>query len=115
MESINKREARNKGKLFDQKLPLNPREIWAISIHLQNTHAVCHLAMFDLAIDSKLRGYDLASLRVRIDGADKSRRALSFGLREALDAAYPRPMMLWKSRSRPRVSEMLPSARTLST
>ena len=44
---------------------LKPKDIWAIRIHLQNAHAVRDLAMFNLAIDSKLRGCDLVSLRVR--------------------------------------------------
>lgn len=65
MESINKREAWNKGKLVGQKPPLKPKDIWAIRIHLQNAHAGRDLAMFNLAIDSKLRGCDLVSLRVR--------------------------------------------------
>jgi len=65
MEIINKREAWNKGKLVGQKPPLKPKDIWAIRIHLQNAHAVRDLAMFNLAIDSKLRGCDLVSLRVR--------------------------------------------------
>ena len=65
MESITKREAWNKGKLVGQKPPLKPKDIWAIRIHLQNAHAVRDLAMFNLAIDSKLRGCDLVSLRVR--------------------------------------------------
>ena len=65
MEAINKRESWNKGKLVGQKPPLKPKEIWAIRIHLQNAHAVRDLAMFNLAIDSKLRGCDLVSLRVR--------------------------------------------------
>jgi len=60
-----KREAWNKGKLVGQKPPLKPREIWAIRIHLQNNHAVRDLALFNLAIDSKLRGCDLVSLHVR--------------------------------------------------
>ena len=62
---INKREAWNKGKLVGQKPPLKPKDIWAIRIHLQNAHAVRDLAMFNLAIDSKLRGCDLVNLRVR--------------------------------------------------
>jgi hypothetical protein len=56
MEAINKRESWNKGKLVGQKPPLKPKDIWAIRIHLQNVHAVRDLAMFNLAIDSKLRG-----------------------------------------------------------
>ena len=65
METNPKREAWNKGKLVGQKPPLKPKDIWAIRIHLQNTHAVRDLAMFNLAIDSKLRGCDLVNLRVR--------------------------------------------------
>jgi integrase len=65
METIHKREAWNKGKLVGQKPPLKPKDIWAIRIYLQNAHAVRDLAMFNLAIDSKLRGCDLVSLRVR--------------------------------------------------
>jgi hypothetical protein len=65
MEAKNKRESWNKGKLVGQKPPLKPKEIWAIRIYLQNTHAARNLAMFNLAIDSKLRGCDLVSLRVR--------------------------------------------------
>jgi len=65
MENREHREAWNKGKLVGQKAPLKPKDIWAIRIHLQNTHEVRNLAMFNLAIDSKLRGCDLVSLRVR--------------------------------------------------
>ena len=65
MELIQKREAWNKGKLVGQKPPLKPKDIWAIRINLQNSHAARDLAMFNLAIDSKLRGCDLVSLHVR--------------------------------------------------
>ena len=65
MEIIGKREAWNKDKLVGQKPPLKPKDIWAIRIYLQNAHAVRDLAMFNLAIDSKLRGCDLVGLRVR--------------------------------------------------
>jgi AraC-like DNA-binding protein len=65
MDTAQKREAWNKGKMIGQKPPLKPKDIWAIRIHLQNKHAVRDLAMFNLAIDSKLRGCDLVSLRVR--------------------------------------------------
>lgn len=65
MDISQKREAWNKGKMIGQKPPLKPKDIWAIRIHLQNKHAVRDLAMFNLAIDSKLRGCDLVSLRVR--------------------------------------------------
>ncbi|WP_018077499.1 tyrosine-type recombinase/integrase [Thiobacillus denitrificans] len=65
MENIPQRQAWNKGKLVGQKPPLKPKDIWAIRIHLQNRHAVRDLAMFNLAIDSKLRGCDLVNLHVR--------------------------------------------------
>ncbi len=65
MQTINKREAWNKGKLVGQKPPLKPNDICAIRIHPQNATAAGDLAMFNLAIDSKLRGCDLVSLRVR--------------------------------------------------
>lgn len=65
MNTTQKREAWNKGKLIGQKPPLKPKDIWAIRIHLQNKHAVRDLAMFNLAIDSKLRGCDLVRLRIR--------------------------------------------------
>jgi integrase len=65
MESTRSREPWNKGKLVGQKPPLKPKDIWAIRIHLQNAHQARDLAMFNLAIDSKLRGCDLVNLRVR--------------------------------------------------
>ena len=54
----------NKGKLLGQKPPLKLKEIWAIRIRLQLDHRARELALFDLAIDSKLRGCDLVGLRV---------------------------------------------------
>ena len=65
MEFSQHREPWNKGKLVGQKPPLKPKDIWAIRIHLQNEHQVRDLAMFNLAIDSKLRGCDLVNLHVR--------------------------------------------------
>jgi len=55
----------NKGKLIGQKPPLTLKQIWAIRIRLQMDHRVRDLALFNLAIDSKLRGCDLVRLRVR--------------------------------------------------
>jgi len=54
----------NKGKLSGQKPPLKLPEIWAIRIHLQIAERHRDLALFNLAIDSKLRGCDLLKLRV---------------------------------------------------
>jgi integrase len=54
----------NKGKLTGQKPPLQPKHVWAIRTRLQLAGRKRDLALFDLAIDSKLRGCDLVSLRV---------------------------------------------------
>jgi integrase len=54
----------NKGKLIGQKSPLKLKEIWAIRIRLQMAKNTRELALFNLAIDSKLRGCDLVKLRV---------------------------------------------------
>ncbi len=54
----------NKGKLVGQKLPLKLQEIWAIRIRLQLANKFRDLALFNLAIDSKLRGCDLVKLKV---------------------------------------------------
>lgn len=55
----------NKDKLTGQKPPLKLKEIWAIRIRLQLGAKTRDLAMFNLAIDSKLRACDLTELRVR--------------------------------------------------
>jgi len=54
----------NKGKLIGQKSPLKLKEIWAIRIRLQMAKNTRELALFNLAIDSKLRGCDLVKLKV---------------------------------------------------
>ena len=63
--SVSSRIAWNKGRLVGQKRPLRPKEVWAIRVRLQMKHRKRDLALFNLAIDSKLRGCDLVSLRVR--------------------------------------------------
>jgi hypothetical protein len=55
----------NKGKLLGQKAPLRLKEIWAIRIRLELAGRMRELALFNLAIDSKLRACDLTALRVR--------------------------------------------------
>lgn len=54
----------NKGKLVGQKAPLKLKDIWAIRVRLQLGQKVRDLALFNLAIDSKLRACDLVQLRV---------------------------------------------------
>lgn len=55
----------NKGKLVGRKAPLKLRDIWAIRVRLQLRQEIRELALFNLAIDSKLRACDLVTLRVR--------------------------------------------------
>src|ERR1700681_2777708 len=55
----------NKGKLVGQKAPLKLKDIWAIRVRLQLAGSLRELALFNLAIDSKLRACDLVQLRVR--------------------------------------------------
>ena len=55
----------NKGKLTGQKPPLKLKEIWAIRIRLQLNNRIRDLALFNLAIDSKLRGCDLVKLKLK--------------------------------------------------
>ena len=68
----------NKGRLLGQKPPLKLKEIWAIRIRLQLDHRTRELALFNLAIDSKLRGCDLVGLRVHdvVQGSQVARRAI---------------------------------------
>ena len=63
-DSMRPRVSWNKGKLIGQKAPLKLREIYAIRVRLQIEKRVRELALFNLAIDSKLRGCDLVKLRV---------------------------------------------------
>jgi hypothetical protein len=55
----------NKGRLTSQKPPLKLREIWAIRTRLQMSSNARELALFNLAIDSKLRACDLTRLQVQ--------------------------------------------------
>src|SRR3954463_4090280 len=59
-----KRVPWNKGRLTGAKPPLRPKHVWAIRTKLQIEGRVRDLAMFNLAIDSKLRGCDVAAIRV---------------------------------------------------
>ena len=68
----------NKGKLLGQKPPLKLREIWAIRVRLQLARRARELALFNLAIDSKLHGCDLVGLRVHdvVHGSRVAGRAI---------------------------------------
>jgi integrase len=62
--SAPRRDPWNKGRLIGQKRPLKPKDVWSIRVRLQLEHRTRDLALFNLAIDSKLRGCDLVRLRV---------------------------------------------------
>lgn len=55
----------NKGKLVGQKPPLKQEQIWSIRFRLKLDKKTRDLALFNLALDSKLRGCDLVKLLVR--------------------------------------------------
>ena len=59
------REPWNKGKIAGQKAPFKLKDIWALRVRLQMENRVRELALFNLGIDSKLRGCDLVALKVR--------------------------------------------------
>jgi len=63
-EAIMRNTPWNKGRLTGQKRPLKPRDVWAIRVRLQLQRRARDLALFNLAIDSKLRGCDLVRLQV---------------------------------------------------
>ena len=68
----------NKGKLIGQRPPLKPQEVWSIRVRLQMAGKNRDLALFNLAIDSKLRGCDLTKLKLRqiATGSGISKRAM---------------------------------------
>ena len=53
------------GKIVGQKAPFKLKDIWALQVRLQMENRVRELALFNLGIDSKLRGCDLVGLKVR--------------------------------------------------
>jgi integrase len=63
-EAIMRNTPWNKGRLTGQKRPLKPSDVWAIRVRLQLQQRARDLALFNLAIDSKLRGCDLVRLQV---------------------------------------------------
>jgi len=59
-----KRSAWNQGRIIGQKWPLLPKQVWAIRARLELAGNLRDLALFNVAIDSKLRGCDLVKLAV---------------------------------------------------
>lgn len=82
-QSQPQRQAWNAGRIIGPEPPLKPKHIWAIRTRLQHDGRIRDVAMFNLAIDSKLRGCNLVRLRaadvvlggpVRLRTASCSRR-----------------------------------------
>jgi len=59
-----KRRVWNKGRIVGQNRPLLPKQVWAIRARLELARNLRDLALFNVAIDSKLRGCDLVKLSV---------------------------------------------------
>ena len=64
LSTVPSRTPWNKGKLFGAKPPLRPTHVWSIRTRLTVEGRTRDLAMFNLAIDSKLRGCDVVALKV---------------------------------------------------
>jgi integrase len=64
LRRIKEKQPWNKGKLMGQKAPLTAQEIWSIRMRLQDEKRDRDLALFNLAIDSKLRGCDLLKIKL---------------------------------------------------
>jgi integrase len=60
----NNRKAWNAGKTVGAKKPLKPKDVWAIRFFLEHEGRLRDSALFDLAIDSKLRGCDVVKMKI---------------------------------------------------
>jgi site-specific recombinase XerC len=63
-DPVDDRTAWNSGRKLGVKRPLKPQQIWAIRFMLDREKRVRDRALFDLAIDSKLRGCDLVKVQI---------------------------------------------------
>lgn len=61
---VHERRPWNTGQIIGAKRPLRPRDVWAIRFFLDEHHRLRDRAIFDLAIDSKLRGCDVVKIRI---------------------------------------------------
>jgi integrase len=76
--AIRNRPAWNAGKTVGTKRPLTQKQIWAVRFFLEREGRLRDRALFDLAIDSKLRGCDLVKLKIGdlVSGTDIRTRAM---------------------------------------
>jgi integrase len=120
MESVNPanitREPWNKASWSAKKTPFKLKEIWAIRVRLQIARRCRDLALFNLAIDSKLRACDLMQLRVWSDVChgqimamralvlqQKTRRPVQFEITEPTREA----VLAWIAQSRLKSEDFL--------
>ena len=73
----------NAGRKLGAKRPLKPQQVWAIRFRLDRERRVRDRALFDLAIDSKLRGCDVVKLKIGdlVSGGRIRSRAVSSSAR----------------------------------
>ncbi len=76
--AMQRRPAWNAGKTVGTKRPLSQKQIWAVRFYLDREGRLRDRALFDLAIDSKLRGCDLVKIKIGdlVSGADIRTRAI---------------------------------------
>ncbi len=76
--AMQNRPAWNAGKMVGTKRPLTQKQIWAVRFFLDREGRLRDRALFDLALDSKLRGCDLVKIRVGdvVSGADIRTRSI---------------------------------------
>lgn len=105
-----RRPAWNKGRIVGQKRPLLPKHVWAIRVRLEIADNHRDLALFNLAMDSKLRGCDLVKLKVVdifVSGQVKERTSIiqsktqkpvrfeiTDGTRKSLECWMDEPLMI---------------------
>lgn len=77
-DASRERAAWNAGKKVGTKRPLTQKQVWAVRFFLDRERRIRDRALFDLAIDSKLRGCDLVKIRIRdlVAGPEISTRAI---------------------------------------
>lgn len=122
-QAVGSRSPWNRGLLVGQKPPLKRKDIWAIRIRLQLAERLRDLALFNLAIDSKLRGCDLVRIRIgdlwtghtvasrAIVMQRKTGRPVQFEITEPTRDA----ILAWVERANRRGSEYLFPSRMLPT
>lgn len=86
--AVHKRRPWNAGQNVGPKRPLKPRDIWAIRFYLDEHKRMRDRALFDLAIDSKLRGCDLVKLKIGdvLSGGQIRNRATVIQQKTGLDS-----------------------------